>query len=110
MQKISQTSASNDNTNANKTAAVTSSSLLTGLLSIPSGSTSTTTSTQSMNDDYKDDINQPEAKKMELEEDATDNNLQTDMPIQKNKKKCWICRVKLELAQRELGQCRCGMF
>lgn len=33
---------------------------------------------------------------------------QPDMPVQKNKKRCWTCRVKLELAQRELGICKCG--
>ena len=27
---------------------------------------------------------------------------------QKNKKKCWVCKAKLELAQRELGCCKCG--
>ena len=29
---------------------------------------------------------------------------------QKNKKRCWTCRVKLELAQRELGVCKCGRW
>ncbi|WP_411027302.1 AN1-type zinc finger domain-containing protein, partial [Salmonella sp. s54925] len=34
--------------------------------------------------------------------------LPEDRPVQKNKKKCWDCQGKLELAQRELGKCRCG--
>lgn len=31
-----------------------------------------------------------------------------DLPQQKNKKRCWKCKAKLELAQRELGICKCG--
>lgn len=31
-----------------------------------------------------------------------------DLPRQKNKKRCWKCKAKLELAQRELGICKCG--
>lgn len=34
--------------------------------------------------------------------------LPTNRPVQKNKKRCWACKVKLELAQRELGGCKCG--
>ena len=34
--------------------------------------------------------------------------LPEDRPVQKNKKRCWDCQAKLELAQRELGKCRCG--
>ncbi|GAB1601501.1 AN1-type zinc finger protein 3-like isoform X1 [Argonauta hians] len=30
-----------------------------------------------------------------------------DKPIQKNKKRCYQCKCKLELAQRQIGQCRC---
>ncbi|KAK3714398.1 hypothetical protein QZH41_020643 [Actinostola sp. cb2023] len=30
------------------------------------------------------------------------------LPQQKNKKRCWKCKAKLELAQRELGICKCG--
>lgn len=41
---------------------------------------------------------------MSKEESAT----QSDKPAQKNKRRCWTCRVKLELAQRELGVCKCG--
>lgn len=33
-----------------------------------------------------------------------------DKPIQKNKKRCYQCKCKLELAQRQIGQCRCGKY
>ena len=36
--------------------------------------------------------------------------LPDDRPVQKNKKRCWNCKAKLELAQRELGQCKCGEY
>lgn len=42
------------------------------------------------------------------EVDNVDPFLPVERPPQKNKKKCWICRSKLELAQRELGTCKCG--
>ncbi|EDO40239.1 predicted protein [Nematostella vectensis] len=32
---------------------------------------------------------------------------QDDRPVQKNKKRCWTCKTRLELAQRELGICKC---
>ena len=34
--------------------------------------------------------------------------LPSERPIQNNRKRCWVCRTKLELAQRELGSCKCG--
>jgi len=43
-------------------------------------------------------------------EDTPSVTIQSDKPEQKNKKRCWTCRVKLELAQRELGLCKCGKF
>ena len=52
---------------------------------------------------------EPSLENMEVEEKnemAAPTVVET--PIQKNKRKCWTCRVKLELAQRELGQCKCG--
>lgn len=49
--------------------------------------------------------NQTEGEK---QEEADDPFLPADRPQQKNKKKCWICKLKLELAQRELGSCKCG--
>lgn len=53
--------------------------------------------------------NQTEGKKEEREAgDGADPFLPAERPLQKNKKKCWICKCKLELAQRELGTCKCG--
>ena len=53
---------------------------------------------------------QAEGEKKEEREagDGADPFLPTERPPQKNKKKCWICKSKLELAQRELGTCKCG--
>jgi len=31
-----------------------------------------------------------------------------NVPVQKKRKRCWTCKAKLELAQRELGNCRCS--
>ena len=31
-----------------------------------------------------------------------------EVPVQKNKKKCWICSTKLPLSQQQLGECKCG--
>ena len=51
----------------------------------------------------------PEKEKKEEIEDTSDNTfLPSDMPVQKNRKRCWNCKVKLELAQRALGSCKCG--
>lgn len=41
--------------------------------------------------------------------DSTMENREEERPQQKNKKRCWKCKAKLELAQRELGICKCGM-
>ncbi|XP_041352942.1 AN1-type zinc finger protein 3-like [Gigantopelta aegis] len=30
--------------------------------------------------------------------------------VQKNKKRCYKCSTKMELAQREIGRCRCGLI
>lgn len=54
--------------------------------------------------------NQAEGEKREEVDGPVDPFLPANRPQQKNKKKCWICRTKLELAQRELGNCKCGMF
>ena len=51
-----------------------------------------------------------EGEKQEEVEGGADPFLPTERPQQKNKKKCWICKSKLELAQRELGTCKCGKF
>lgn len=56
--------------------------------------------------------NPPVAEPMETSDESHETiNSQTlpERPTQKNKKKCWVCRAKLELAQRELGHCKCGM-
>ncbi len=44
----------------------------------------------------------------ECENEGTDSLLPIDLPLQKNKRRCWTCRQKMELAQRELGLCKCG--
>jgi len=38
----------------------------------------------------------------------SDPHLPNDRPVQKNRKRCWTCRSKLELVQQEVGKCRCG--
>lgn len=51
------------------------------------------------------------AEKGSTETTAVDNrDLPVDRPIQKSRKRCWTCKTKLELAQRELGACKCGEF
>ena len=67
------------------------------------------TSTSSSNTDEKTD-NQTEGEKREETDGAADPFLPVNRPQQKNKKKCWICKSKLELAQRELGSCKCGEY
>ena len=52
-----------------------------------------------------DDMPSTSNKPTDDEESLTQSDKQ---PGQKNKKRCWTCRVKLELAQRELGICKCG--
>lgn len=97
LQKLqdSQTAGNNSN-NTNKS--VSSTALLTGLLvGLP----------QNSQEEKLD--NQPETIKMEVEgNEETDSFVQSDKPVQKNRRRCWSCRVKLELAQREVGQCKCG--
>ncbi len=63
----------------------------------------------------KVDNQEVEVKEQEKEaEKGTEENLNEvcllpkDRPVQKNKKKCWVCKLRLELAQRELGLCKCG--
>ncbi len=41
-------------------------------------------------------------------DNSVDPFLPENRPQQKSKNKCWICKSKLELAQRELGSCKCG--
>lgn len=80
---------------AKEAAANLFSSLLTGL-------PGATGNSQGEEEEKKDD--QPETNK----EEATDSFLPTTRPVQKSKRRCWQCRAKLELAQRELGTCKCG--
>lgn len=59
----------------------------------------------------KVDNQETEVKEPEKEEEENLNEvclLPKDRPVQKNKKKCWMCKSRLELAQRELGLCKCG--
>ena len=42
------------------------------------------------------------------DKDEATKFLPTDLPPQKNKKRCWACKAKLEPAQRALGGCKCG--
>ena len=30
--------------------------------------------------------------------------------VQRNRKRCWMCKARLELAQRELGNCKCSEY
>lgn len=54
--------------------------------------------------------NSSKMAKIEVESvEETDSFVPADVPAQKNKRRCFTCRQKLELAQRELGQCKCGM-
>ena len=54
-----------------------------------------------------DDIPSASNKSLDM---SNEISTQSDKPVQKNKKRCWTCRVKLELAQRELGICKCGRW
>ena len=40
----------------------------------------------------------------------SDPHLPNNRPVQKNRKRCWTCRSKLELVQQEVGKCRCGQW
>ena len=53
-----------------------------------------------------DDIPSTSNKSLDMINDGA--STESNRPGQKNKKRCWTCRVKLELAQRELGVCKCG--
>jgi len=57
-------------------------------------------------DTKNDDIPSTSNKALDMINEETCT--QSDKSGQKNKKRCWTCRVKLELAQRELGICKCG--
>ena len=57
------------------------------------------------NDDL---VKEEEVSEEKKEEEGGDVFLPVERPAQKNKKRCWSCKTKLELAQRELGGCKCG--
>ena len=56
----------------------------------------------------KADLSKDVVKPIPGNKRENDPHLPTDRPMQKNKKRCWTCRVKLELVQQEVGKCRCG--
>ena len=56
----------------------------------------------------KADLSKDVVKPIPGNKRESDPHLPTDRPVQKNKKRCWTCRVKLELVQQEVGKCRCG--
>lgn len=56
---------------------------------------------------------QETSEEQESSSNALENeqdNISTDVPVQKKRKRCWTCNAKLELAQRELGNCRCSKY
>ena len=48
------------------------------------------------------------AKEGQPSRSELDPHLPEDRPTQKNKRKCWTCKSKLELVQQQVGICRCG--
>ena len=82
------------------------SSLLHQLGLVPAVDTNTSPSSEASSNLEK---TEPEGGEKRKEADnVADPFLPEDRPVQKNRKKCWICKTKLELAQRELGSCKCG--
>ena len=82
---------------------------------LPSTSHITKTSIEQVDNVRPTPAPEPEKPEKETEEKKEDNGniddsafLPSERPVQKNKKKCWVCKTKLELAQRELGGCKCG--
>lgn len=82
---------------------------------------------QLVNREVQGDTNDSKCRKTETEQAAQGNNsldletseqekgsrnevLGKDISTQKKRKRCWTCKAKLELAQRELGNCRCGNY
>lgn len=54
--------------------------------------------------------NSLDLKTSEQEKESRNEVLGKDISTQKKRKRCWTCKAKLELAQRELGNCRCGKY
>ena len=81
---------------------------------------------QQGNREVQGDTNDSKCRKTETEQATQGNNsldltseqekgsrnevLRKDISTQKKRKRCWTCKAKLELAQRELGNCRCGKY
>ena len=91
------------------------SQLLKQLGLLPTTSHIQTTKGSSESTEQVDNTRPEPEKEKETEEKKDDNGniddsafLPSERPVQKNKKKCWVCKTKLELAQRELGGCKCG--
>lgn len=55
---------------------------------------------------------QESSEEQESSSNVTENDqdVSKDVPVQKKRKRCWTCNAKLELAQRELGNCRCSKY
>lgn len=55
---------------------------------------------------------QETSEERESSNDTTENepDVSKDVKVQKKRKRCWTCNAKLELAQRELGNCRCSKY
>ena len=55
---------------------------------------------------------QETSEEQESSNNTTENepDASKDVPVQKKRKRCWTCNAKLELAQRELGNCRCSKY
>lgn len=82
-----------------------SSRLLEQLGLYPSATSEELSNTLEQKEKPRSEENQRQEKE---EEESGDVFLPVERPIQKNKKRCWTCKTKLELAQRELGGCKCG--
>ena len=74
------------------------------------GLVATSCEASSSSKDEKVDNHQDTEKREEVDNKPQDPFLPSERPQQQNKKKCWVCKCKLELAQRELGSCKCGKF
>lgn len=78
--------------------------------SVNTNSSSSEVSSEEKTDKPETDSGQTEGEKNKEKSEPVDPFLPEERPQQKNRKKCWICKAKLELAQRELGSCKCGML
>lgn len=76
--------------------------------SVNSGIPSSSGPSEGSGSEEKNDSQAEGEKREESEELGVDPFLPEERPPQKNKRKCWICKCKLELAQSALGTCKCG--